>query len=78
MYVVSYICPDGLLGGECVKKFDNRMFFVLLGLNVLFSLYYLVKVDKNKWGVLLLNLIIVTVIYVVCATLHSISKAGLF
>ena len=78
MYVISYFCADGLLGGECVKKYGNRMYFVLLGVNLLFLLYYLIKLDKHKLGILLLNIVIVSVVYTICAILHSISKSGLF
>jgi len=78
MTINSFVCEGGLSGGECVKHFDNRFFAFQIVINLLFAVYYLVKIDKSKWGVLLLNLLLTTIIYVVAATLHSISKAGLF
>jgi hypothetical protein len=74
----SFVCPDGLSGGECVKHLDNRVFLFQMIANLLFTGYYLLKIDKSKWGILTLNLFLTTIIYIAAATLHSISKAGLF
>ena len=78
MTINSFVCEDGLSGGECVKHLDNQVFLFQLVTNLLFAVYYLLKIDKSKSSVLLLNLVLTTIIYVVAATLHSISKAGLF
>ena len=78
MTINSFVCPDGLSGGECVKHLDNKFFLFQMVANLLFAGYYLLKVDRNKWGVLSLNLFLTTIIYIIAATLHSISKAGLF
>ena len=77
MIVNSFVCPDGLSGGECVKQLDNRLFLLQMITNFLFA-GYLLKIDKGKWGILTLNLFLTTIIYIIAATLHSISKAGLF
>lgn len=78
MTVNTFVCPDGLCGGECVKHLDNKMFLFQAIANILFAAYYLIKVDKNKWGIIFLNFLLIAIIYIVAATLHSISKAGLF
>lgn len=78
MTVNSFVCQDGLSGGECVKHLDNRVFLFQMTANLLFTGYYLFKIDKSKWGILSLNLFLTAIIYIVAATLHSISKAGLF
>lgn len=78
MTINSFVCEDGLSGGECVKHLDNRVFLFQIVTNLLFTTYYLLKIDKGKWSILLLNILLTTIIYVVVATLHSISKAGLF
>ena len=78
MTVNSILCPDGLSGGACVKQLDNRVFLVQMIANFLYAAYYLHKIDKGKWVMLLVNILLTTVIYIVAATLHSISKAGLF
>ena len=76
--VNSIVCGDGLIGGECVKDLDSRIFIIQMINNILFAVYYLYKIDKSKWGILILNAIVTTVIFIIAATLHSISKAGLF
>jgi len=78
MIINSFFCPDGLIGGECVKHLDNRVFLFQMTANLLFAGYYLFKINKGKWGILFLNILLTTIIYVVAATLHSISKAGLY
>jgi hypothetical protein len=78
MKISSLVCPDGPYGGGCVKHFDNRVFMFQIIANLLFTGYYLFRIDRNKWVMLLLNLLLTSIIYIVAATLHSISKAGLF
>lgn len=77
MTINSFVCSDGLIGGVCVKHLDNRVFLLQMISNFLFA-GYLLKIDKSKWGILTLNLFLTTIIYIIAATLHSISKAGLF
>ena len=74
----SFVCPDGLIGGDCVKQLDNRVFLFQIIANFLFAGYYLHKIDKDKWVMLLVNIFLTIAIYFVAGTLHSISKAGLF
>ena len=78
MTLNSQLCSDGYSGGQCVKDKDNFMFFILIGLNIAFSLFYLSKADTKKWPILLGNLLLTIVIYFVAAIIHSISTAGLF
>jgi hypothetical protein len=78
MVFASYICDDGLEGGECVKNYDNRFFPLLIFSNVLFSVFTIYKGGFEKAGMLLLNILIVIILFFVFATCHSISKAGLF
>lgn len=74
----SIVCEGGMSGGMCVKHLDNQIFPFQIVANFLFAAYYLLKIDKSKWGILLLNLVLTIIIYIVAATIHSISKAGLF
>jgi hypothetical protein len=78
MTVNSFVCPNGSIGGECVKRWDNRVFLIQMIANFLFAGYYLHKVDKYKWRMFLVNIFLTIAIYYVAGTLHSISKAGLF
>jgi hypothetical protein len=78
MTINSYVCSDGLVGGDCVKHLDNRFFLFQMTANLFFAGYYLLKIDKGKWGILTFNLLLTTIIYIIAATLHSILKAGLF
>ena len=78
MTINSFVCQDGLTGGECVKHLDNQVFKFQIVVNLLFTGYYLLKQDKGKWRILILNLLFVIIIYMITATLHSISKSGLF
>ena len=78
MTINSLVCSDGLVGGDCVKHLDNRAFLFQMTANLLFAGYYLLKVDKRKWGILCLNFLLTTVVYIIAATLHSILKTGLF
>lgn len=78
MTINSFVCPEGMIGGDCVKHLDNKVFLFQITMNMLFAGYYLFKIDKSKWGILLLNVLLTLIIYIVATTLHSISKAGLF
>ena len=78
MVIASFMCDDGLTGGECVKNYDNRFFSILIFANVLFSTFTLYKSGSRKLGMLLLNILIMIILFFVFATCHSISKVGLF
>lgn len=78
MICSSFYCGESFIGGECVKRVDNRMFIVLLSTNIIGGIFYYIKTKKNILLSLILNIIITSVLYVVMATIHSISKAGLF
>jgi hypothetical protein len=78
MICASLFCEDGLMGGECVKHFDNKMFLVLMTVNLIGGLIYIFKTNKKRWLAIFLSILITSVLYVIMATLHSISKAGLF
>ena len=78
MVINSIICEDGLTGGECVKHKDNFIFIIQMVLNFLFYVFYLIIVDRKKWGMLLVNVLLTGVIYIIAATLHSTTKSGLF
>jgi hypothetical protein len=78
MTINSFVCSDGLVGGDCVKHLDNRVFLFQMTANLFFAAYYLFKIDKMKWGILSLNFLLTTIVYIIAATLHSILKAGLF
>ena len=78
MTVNSFVCEDGLIGGDCVKHLDNQIFSFQIAVNFLFAGYYIFKIDKSKWSIIWLYFLLTTIIYIVAATLHSISKTGLF
>ncbi len=78
MIYASLFCEDGLKGGECVKHFDNKMFLVLLMVNLVGGLIYIFKTSGRRWLAIFLGILLTSVLYVIMATLHSISKAGLF
>jgi hypothetical protein len=78
MTINSFVCSGGLVGGDCVKHLDNRVFLFQMTTNLFFAGYYLLKIDKSKWGILSLNFLLTTIVYILAATLHSILKAGLF
>jgi hypothetical protein len=77
MSINSLICSNEG-NGDCIKKLDNRVFLFQIIANFLFAWYYIIKIDKAKWIMLLVNILLITAIYFVAGTLHSISKAGLF
>ena len=78
MIIISSVCPDGLIGGECAKELDNKMFLLLIIANLVFAVYCIYKTGKNKLGILALNLFLTVMFYTIAGTIHSISKAGLF
>ncbi|RZJ57999.1 MAG: hypothetical protein EOO55_02005 [Hymenobacter sp.] len=78
MITNSVICPESYTGGECVKDLDNRVFFYQILLNILFACIYLTTIKNSKWLAFIINLIATAIFYVVAATFHSISKAGIF
>ena len=78
MIYFSFYCGDNFIGGECVKNLDNKMYFGLLTVNIIGGIIYFIKTKNNILLSFFLNIIITTIIYIVMATIHSISKAGLF
>ena len=78
MICASLFCEDGLIGGECVKHFDNKMFVMLIMINLIGGLIYIFKTSGKRWLAIFLSILLTSVLYVIMATLHSISKAGLF
>jgi hypothetical protein len=78
MTIGSYLCDDGLSGGECVKEKDRILFPILLGLNLAFCVLFLLKGDKEKRWILLPNIVLMLVIFYVAAFMHSVFKAGLW
>ncbi len=77
MNIVSLTCPDNYAGIECVHSRDNKFFLLQCLLNLIFSAIYLIKIDKSKWKIFLLNFILLPTIYMIMAFIHSISKCGL-
>lgn len=77
MNIVSLNCPDNYSGIECVHKNDNLLFFTQFILNLLFSIFYLIKVNKLKWKIFLINIVLLPFLYIIMAFFHSISKCGL-
>ena len=69
-------CGDGLSGGECVKHKDNFLFLIQIMANVGFSAFYLIAVNKKKWLMLTLSLVLTTFFYIIAATLHSFNESG--
>jgi hypothetical protein len=80
MILIYNFTPDGWEGGTLGKKYGNIVFLILLALNLLYSFYYVIKINRSIERIvfLLLNLVAVYIIYVICAVLHSISKVGLW
>lgn len=77
MNIVSLTCPDNYAGIECVHSRDKKFFLLQCLLNLIFSAIYLIKIDKSKWKIFLLNFILLPMIYMIMAIIHSISKCGL-
>lgn len=78
MSINSLVCPSSYSGGECVKRLDQFCFYAQVALNILFSIYVLVKGDKSFFGWSLVSLVATSVVFYVAAIIHSISKAGLW
>jgi hypothetical protein len=78
MVVSSYVCDNGLTGGECTKHYDNRFFIILTLANLFFSVFSIYKNGSRKLGMLFLNLMILTILFTIFATLHSVFTVGLF
>ena len=79
MILIYIFTPDGWEGGTLGKKYGNLVFLILLALNLLYSFYYVIKINRSPKRILflVLNLIAFYVIYNICAIIHSISKVGL-
>ena len=77
MSIVSLNCPDNYIGIKCVHTIDNRCFLLQATLNLIFTAFYLIKIDKSKWKIFLLSLILLPITYTIMAFIHSISKCGL-
>jgi hypothetical protein len=77
MNIVSLNCPDNYSGIECVHNNDNLLFFIQVILNLVFPIFYLIKIEKLKWKIFLINIILLPMIYIVMAFFHSISHCGL-
>jgi uncharacterized membrane-anchored protein YitT (DUF2179 family) len=78
MVVSSYVCDNGLTGGECTKHYDNRFFIIIILVNLSFSVFSIYKNGWRKLGMLFLNLMILIMLFTVFATLHSVFTVGLF
>ncbi len=78
MGINSFVCPSSYSGGECVKRLDLFCFYTQVALNILFSIYALVKGDKFFFWWSLLSLVTTSVVFYVAAIIHSISKVGLW
>jgi len=80
MIMIYYITPLGYEGGILGKKYGNIFFIIPVVLNLLYSFYYVIKINHTPKRILffLLNLITIFVVYVICAVIHSISKIGLW
>ena len=79
MILIYYFTPEGYEGGMLGKKYGNITFLILVVLNLLYSFYYVIRINHTPKKILflLLNLSVVYVVYFVCAIFHSISKVGL-
>lgn len=77
MTINSFYCKEGLIGGDCVKRNDNVAFLIQKSINIVFSIYFIVAIDKKKWVLFLLNFISLIILYTMLATIHSITKAGI-
>ena len=67
----SSVCEGSFSGGESVKQKDNSLFFIQVVANIAFVAFYLIVVNKRKWLILMLSLVLTTFFYLVAATLHS-------
>lgn len=79
MILIYHFTPLGHEGGMLGKKYGNIFFTVWMGVNLLYSVYYVITINHAPKRILflLLNLVAIFVIYSICAIIHSISKVGL-
>ncbi len=77
MVANSLICPAGFSGGECVKKLDNKIFVYQMVIYLILS-GLLIFFRKVKWPILAVGFLGTIIFYIVAATVHSITKAGIF
>jgi hypothetical protein len=78
MMLNSTICGDGLSGGECIKHKDNLLFFIQLVINLILLVANVQKNGRKNLPKFLKLFAILIFIYIILATIHSISKAGFF
>ena len=64
MLLTSYFCQDGLVGGQCVKYFDNRLFSIQLLANIAFFIFSIYKNGWQEIGILLLNIVLLILLTV--------------
>jgi len=78
MILIYHFTPEGYEGGMLGKKYGNITFLILVVLNLLYSSYYVIRINHTPKKIfpLLLNLSVIFIIYFVCAVFHSISKVG--
>lgn len=74
----SFLCTKDISGGECIKSLDNYVFAIQIGLNVAFSLFFFFKINQQNWWKLIVNILILTIFYIISAFLHSVLQIGLF
>lgn len=82
IFSMIWVCnhtPEGWEGGILSKEYGNIIFLLLMLLNLLYSIYYAIKINRTPKRILflLLNVIAIFVIYTICAVILSISKIGL-
>ncbi len=80
MILIYHFTPSGYEGGALGKEYGNIFFLILVVLNLLYSLYYVIRINHSseKISLLVLNLVVIFVTYTICATIHSIFKVGLW
>jgi hypothetical protein len=62
MILNTFLCPNGIDGAMCVKYNDNCIFTVQIIINVLFSIFFCLKINVKKWLIFFVNLAI-TIIF---------------
>jgi hypothetical protein len=74
MILIYHLTPEGYEGGISGKKYGNITFLTLVVLNLLYSFYYVIRINHTpkKMLFLFLNLGAIFVVYFVCAVFHSI------
>lgn len=80
MILIYHFTPSGYIGGSLSKEYGNVFFLILVVLNLLYSLYYVIRINHSseKISLLVLNIVVIFITYIVCATIHSIFKVGLW